>query len=199
MISPIKTILKNLSNTAVRFRISSRLAVAMTPAGTNGDIVKLTGDLFTLLDSDRSATYVLSMIKSRSIEVSYEVDSLFTCKVASEINMCVPCGDIGDWYTAKCTVATPAVSKAEEPKKEAEAAAPKQEEPKQEEPKQELPKQEEKPVEEVKKAESPKQEEAKADEPKAEETKTEEPKVEESKAAEPKKEAPKAGRKIKVQ
>ena len=193
MISPIKTIIKNLSNTAVRFRISSRLAVAMTPAGTNGDIVKLTGDLFTLLDSDRSATYVLSMIKSNSIEVSYDVDSLFTCKVASEINMCVPCGDVSDWYTTKCTVATPAVSKKEEPKKDAEAPAPKQEEPKQE-----LPKQEEKPVEEVKpgvkKAEAPNQEEAKAEEPKVEEPKKEEPKAEE-----PKKEAPKAGRKIKVQ
>lgn len=176
MISPIKTIITNLSKTAVRFRISSRLAVAMTPAGTNGDVVKLSGDIFTLLDSDRSATYVLSMVKSGSIKIGYTVDKPFDSAVSTEINMNVPSGDICDWYVANCRTVIEAPKKAETPKKveEVKPAAPAAEPIKTEEPK----------------AAEPAKEPAKEEAPK---------KAEEVKVVEPKKEEAKGGRKIKVQ
>ncbi len=184
MISPIKTIIKNLSNSAIRFRVSSRLAVAISPAGTAGDTAKITGELFSLVDGDRSATYILSMIKDGNIAVSYTVDKAFDIAEADKINMIVPVGDVSAWYNSKCAVAP--VKAKEEPKKVEE---PKQDTVKQEEPKKvEEPKQEEQ-----KPAEQPA--EPATEEPKEEPKAKEEPK----KVEEPKQEAPKAGRKIKVQ
>ena len=187
MISPIKTIVKNLSNSAIRFRVSSRLAVAMAPAGTQGDTAKIVGDIFSLVDGDRSAVYILSMVKDGNIAISYTMDKTFEIGEAEKINMIVPVGDVSAWYNSKCVVA-PVQAEKEEPKKA-------EEQKKAEEPKQEPAKQEElKQVEEQKPAEQP------AEPAKEEPKKVEEPKAaEEPKAEEPKKEAPKAGRKIKVQ
>ena len=207
MISPIKTIITNNSKTAVRFRISSRLAVAMTPAGSNGDVVKLTGDIFTLLDSDRSATYVLSMIKSGAITISYTVDKLFGISEGDAVNMNVPTGDVCDWYNAKCKsaakaveikpteqkpaetkVAEPVKTAKTEPAKQSAIAAQKVEPAKTEESKVAEPA---KPTE-VKKSEAAKAEQAVN---KDEATKQEEAKSE----SESKQEPAKGGRKIKVQ
>jgi hypothetical protein len=179
MISPIKTIVKNLSKSPIQFRVSGRLALAMSPAGTAGDTAKLTGELFTLLDGDKTASYVLSMIQDGNIEVSYTMDKAFAVEAADKVNMAVPIGPVSIWYNNLCNTVKPVVKKAEVKPEE-----PKQEEVKPEEPKKEAPKASE-PV--------------KVEEPAKPVVKPEEPKQEEAKAEETKKEAPKAGRKIKVQ
>ena len=185
MISPIKTIIKNLSNSAIRFRVSSRLAVAMAPAGVAGDVAKITGELFSLVDGDRAATYILSMIKAGSIAVSYTVDKAFEIGEAEKINMTVPVGDVSVWYNGKCAEA-PVKAKKEEPKKV-------------EEPKQESIKEEPKKVEEPKQEEPKAVESKKVEEPSATPAEVAPKATEEAKAEEQKKETPKAGRKIKVQ
>lgn len=179
MISPIKTIVKNLSKSPIQFRVSGRLALAMSPAGTAGDTARLTGELFTLLDGDKTASYVLSMIQDGNIEVSYTMDKAFAVGSADKVNMAVPVGPVSIWYNSLCSTVKPVVKK---------------EEVKPEEPKKEAPKASE-PV----KVEEPAKPVVKPEEPKQEEVKVEEPKQEEAKAEETKKEAPKAGRKIKVQ
>jgi hypothetical protein len=179
MISPIKTIVKNLSKSPIQFRVSGRLALAMSPAGTAGDTARLTGELFTLLDGDKTASYVLSMIQDGNIEVSYTMDKAFAVESADKVNMAVPIGPVSIWYNGLCSAAKPVVKKEEAKPEETKKEAPKASEPA--------------------KVEEPAKPVIKPEEPKQEEVKVEEPKQEEAKAEETKKEAPKAGRKIKVQ
>lgn len=193
MLTPIKTLIKNLSNNPVRIRVTNRITLCMGAAGTDMHSAELNGELFSMLDNDRSSMAVLDMIRTGLIELTYIADPKFVVKSADTNFMNIPYGITRDWYlnaSAKpaATEDVPAPTKQSEKPKQAEV-------PKQETAKAPVaeaapakPEAAAKPVEPA--VEQLKQVTA----PKKEETKQEEPKPEE-----PKKEAPKAGRKIKVQ
>lgn len=191
MISPIKTVLENLSNKQIIIRVSKRVSVILGAKGGTHSVVEVAGDIFSQAESDTYGAYVLGLVKAGLIKISYTLDKVFKCKTADGCNFVVPyTNGLRDWYMAELGVgadtkkAEPSVKQDEKPvEKPAEKPA-------------EETKQEEKPTEaqEPLKIEEPKQEEpAKVEEP----LKIEEPKQEE-KPAEETKPAPKAGRKIKV-
>ena len=192
MISPIKTVLENLSNKQIIIRVSKRVSVILGAKGGAHSVVEVAGDIFSQAESDTYGAYVLSLVKAGLIKISYTLDKVFKCKTADGCNFVVPfTNGLRDWYMSEIGVGAdakkvePAVKQDEKPVEE-----PKQEEKPVEETKPVEPKQEEKPVE----AQAPEQEEpGKEEEPlKIEEPKQEEKPVEETKPA------PKAGRKIKV-
>ena len=204
MLTPIKTLIKNLSSNPIRIRVTNRLTLCMGAAGTDMHSAELAGELFSMLDNDRSSMAVLDMIRTGLIELTYIIDPVFVTKAADTNFMNIPYGATRDWYLN--------ASAKPETKKEAPAATKRKEEPKQEEKKVEEPRKVEepkkgadKPLEEPKAADKPTASEdlAKPVEPVVEQPKqpkqVEEPKQEEKKVEEPKKETPKAGRRIKVQ
>lgn len=193
MISPIKTVLENLSNKQLIIRVSKNVSVILGAKGGAHSVVEVAGDIFSQAASDAYGAYVLGLVKAGLIKISYTLDKVFKCKTASGCNFVVPyTNGLRDWYMSEMGVG--ADTKKEDTEKVDPAVG--QDEKPAEEPKQAEPKQEEAPAEaqEPLKIEEPKQEEpAKVEEPlKIEEPKQEEQPVEETKPA------PKAGRKIKV-
>lgn len=196
MISPIKTVLENLSNKQIIIRVSKRVSVILGAKGGAHSVVEVAGDIFSQAESDTYGAYVLGLVKAGLIKISYTLDKVFKCKTADGCNFVVPYTNVlRDWYMAEMGVVAE-VKKAETVAKQEEKPIEKPAEKPVEETKQAEPAQEEKPAEaqEPLKIEEPKQEEpTKVEEPlKIEEPKQEEKPVEETKPA------PKAGRKIKV-
>lgn len=184
MISPIKTIVSNQCDRMLVIRVNSHLALVVNPKGTAGDTASVSGDIFSMMSTDKESLYVLSMVKAGQLKVTYSVDALFGAASVDNSNMRVPVGELRNWYVAKVATKKEPEKKVEEPKKEADKPA----EPA-------------KPAEPPKTAETVKAPEPPKEEPKAapkQETPVEEPKKEAGKPVEAK-EAPKAGRKIKVQ
>ena len=178
MRSPIKSIIRNKTNTYYRNRLASNIAMNLAPMGEAGDSVEFLGDVFTMIDRASASDLLMGSILSGNVELSYVIDNV----VSFSANTDKPNFRGG-------AEARELIGKANG-YCETEVVAPVVAEVKKEEPKQEKPAQVVDPVvEEPVKVEEP------AEEPVKEEAPQEEPKQEPAKVAEDK---PKRQRKIKV-
>ena len=76
IISPIKTIIKNLTSQKFTAPVTSRVRIVITPKGEDGDTAIIRGDVFTLIDRAAVAENLISALLRKDISLTYMVDNL---------------------------------------------------------------------------------------------------------------------------
>lgn len=173
MSSPIRSVVRNLSDRKIRYDFGKQRSLTVTPKGTAYDVASIEGDVFSLFRDSREAEALIQGIIRGVVEVSYVIESPYKVGVVDKRQMSM-IGALAPKYEkwlkeSKASTEAKEEDPVEEERKE---EAPAAEEPKEEAPVVENPA----PVEESKEEEAPAVEEA----PVIEEVPTEEsPVVEE--------------------
>lgn len=74
--SPIKTIIKNLTDQKFTTPINSGLRIAITANGEKGDTAIISGDVFTMMDRTPVAEALISAILTGKVSLEYVIDRL---------------------------------------------------------------------------------------------------------------------------
>lgn len=197
MISPVKTLIANMTDRPSRLYLKGRSLFVISPKNTPGSVVEIEGDVFSRIENNTEAEFFLEQILNGYLTISYSVDERFVCTGCPQnTNMNLPSKYVSRYRgeDKKEKVVVKAVNESKKP--EEKPINPVEETKKEEQIK--LPEENIKPAEEQKKEEeiAPKETSIKP----AEEAKSEEKTLSEiantSKADEDK---PKRNRKIKVQ
>lgn len=78
MRSPIKSIIKNKTNSYYRNRLASNVALNLAPCGQDGDRAEFLGDVFTMIDRLSASELLMGSVLAGNIEVEYVIDSVVT-------------------------------------------------------------------------------------------------------------------------
>lgn len=76
MRSPIKSIIRNKTNTYYRNRLASNVALNLAPAGSYGDSAEFLGDVFTMIDRVSASELLMGSVLAGNVEISYVIDSV---------------------------------------------------------------------------------------------------------------------------
>lgn len=94
--SPIKSIVRNLTDKKYTTPITSRMRIVLDPAGTATDTARIDGDVFTLMDRTVVAEALVNDILANKVSLTYVVDkvaTLITNTEAANINSSVTLRD----------------------------------------------------------------------------------------------------------
>jgi hypothetical protein len=76
MRSPIKSIIRNKTNSYYRNRLASNVALNLAPCGQDGDSAEFLGDVFSMIDLLGASELLMGSVLSGNIEITYVVDSV---------------------------------------------------------------------------------------------------------------------------
>ena len=79
MISPVKTIIANMSDRPCRLYLKGRSLYIISSKGNPGSVVEIEGDVFSRMDSNTESEFFLEQILRGYICISYSVDERFIC------------------------------------------------------------------------------------------------------------------------
>lgn len=160
MSSPIRSVVKNLSDRKIRYDFGKQRSLTVTPKGTAYDVASIEGDIFSLFRDSREAEALIQGIIRGVIEVSYVIELPYKVGVVDSRQMSM-IGALAPKYEKWL----------KESKSSTEA---KEEAPKEEAPATEETKEEEEPKEEASATEETKEEAPVEEEPKEEASAVEE-------------------------
>ena len=79
MISPVKTIIANMSDRPCRLYLKGRSLYIIPAKGNPGSVVEVEGDVFSRIDNNAESEFFLEQILRGYICISYSVDERFIC------------------------------------------------------------------------------------------------------------------------